>query len=201
VDISQVDTILYTSDFGILSAANADYRWERMGSENPMVAPYNAYECKDGFVFIGIALDSHWAQFCRIIGREDLINDPRTKALADRAKNRDLVNGAVTDWTKTKLVGEVVDALDEAGIVGAPILDFHQILKDPHIQERDMIAEVEHPAAGNLKVYGVAAKFSATPARVRMPAPMMGQHNQDIYEGWLGYNSEQIDQLREEGVI
>ncbi|MBI2877050.1 MAG: CoA transferase [Candidatus Tectomicrobia bacterium] len=201
VDISQVDTILYTSDFGILAAANANYRWERMGSENPMVAPYNAYECKDGYVFIGVALDAHWARLCQIMGREELILDPRSRVLADRARNRELVNGAVNAWTKTKCVGEVVDALDEAQLVVAPILDFHQILEDPHIQEREMIAEVEHPAAGKLKIYGVAAKFSVTPARVRMPAPMMGQHNPEVYQGWLGYRPEQIDQLREEGVI
>lgn len=201
IDISQVDTILYLSESGILLASNLGHSWERMGSGHPLGAPYNVYQCQDGHVFIGIALDRHWERFCRIAGREDLIDDPRTRSTTQRAHHRGLVDEVVSCWVRHKTVSEVVATLIEAGLVVAPIYSFPQIIQDKHIQERDMVAEVEHPAAGKIALYGVAAKFSLTPARVRRPAPMMGQHNKEVYGDWLGLSADEMAELEEKGVI
>lgn len=201
VDISQQDTILYCSDFGIMATANANYLWQRMGSTVSVIAPYNTYKCKDDYVFIAVTLDRDWGKLCQIMGREDLIDDPRTKTIDDRVKNLALVDESVNDWTKDRTVAEVVKILDGAQIVVAPILNFHQILEDEHIGEREMVAEVKHPAAGRLKLQGVASKFSLTPAKVRAPAPMLGQHNDEIYGTLLGLSMAKIAELRERGVI
>ncbi|MBI1988093.1 MAG: CoA transferase [Nitrospinae bacterium] len=201
IDISQIDTILYLSESGILLSSNLNRSWERIGSGHPLGAPYNAYQCPDGHVFIGIVLDSHWKKFCQIAGREELIEDPRSRTTTDRAQHRELVDGAVSQWVRDKKVSQVVDALVEAGLVVAPIYSFPQIVRDEHIREREMVTEVEHPAAGKIDLYGVAAKFSLTPARVRRPAPMMGQHNQEVYGERLGLSAEELRRLQENGAI
>ena len=201
VDISQVDTILYLSESGILLSSQLNQSWERIGSGHPLGAPYNAYPCKDDHVFIGIVVDAHWKKFCQVAGREELIDDPHTRTTTDRAGHRELVDEAVSDWVHDKTVAEVVSTLAEAELVVAPIYSFPQIIQDEHIREREMIAEVEHPKAGKIDVYGVASKFSLTPAKVRSAAPMMGEHNQDIYSDRLGLSVGEMEQLRKEGII
>ncbi|MBI1987561.1 MAG: CoA transferase [Nitrospinae bacterium] len=201
VDISQQDTILYCSDWGVMSAANANYQWKRMGSRVPGASPYNTYRCKDDYVFIAITLDSHWARFCKIIGREELIDDPRTHSRPTRAENWQLVEEVVNGWVKERTAAEVVDTLDEAQLVCVPIMSFQQLIRDEHVLQRDMVVEVEHPLAGPLKLYGVGPKFSVSPGRVRMPAPMLGQHNEEVYGGLLGLGSKEMTALREEGVV
>ncbi|MBI2876939.1 MAG: CoA transferase [Candidatus Tectomicrobia bacterium] len=201
VDVSQVDTILYASEGGISLAANLDFRWERMGSAHPMAAPCNLYPCQEGHVFIGIILDSHWARFCRLIGRDDLIKDSRTVNAKQRTMNRDFTDGAITAWTQQHTVQQVVDALVKAELVVAPVYNFHQIVQDEHIREREMVAEVEHPVAGKMKLYGTCPKFSLTPTRIRRPAPMSGEHNEEVYGELLDLDQEHLVNLHERGII
>lgn len=201
VDVSQVDTILYASEGGISLASNLDFRWERMGSAHPMAAPCNLYECQDGHVFIGVILDSHWGRLCRVMGREDLIQDPRTVNSKQRTLNRDFTDGAITDWTRKNTICQVVDALVESELVVSPVYNFHQIVQDKHIRARDMIAEVEHPVAGKVFLYGTSPKFSLTPTRVRRHAPLCGEHNEEVYSQLLEFDMNRMADLHERGVI
>jgi crotonobetainyl-CoA:carnitine CoA-transferase CaiB-like acyl-CoA transferase len=118
-----------------------------------------------------------------------------------RAQNAEVLNEVIENWTRGKTVKEAVEILNREGIVATPIYDFDQILADGHIQERGMIADVEHPASGKLKLFGVPAKFSKTPGSVRMPSPMLGQHNEEIYGDWLGFSAEKIESLKVEEII
>lgn len=201
VDVSQVDTIIYATDQGITATANAGFEWKRMGSQHPSVSPYDAYPCKDGHVFLAVALDAHWVRLCKILGREDLIDDPRTAHTPDRSLNRDLLNKVVSDWTKTMTVAQVIDLCDEAQLVACPIMTLKQIVEDRHLQEREAVVEMDHPIAGRIKTTGSATKYSLTPVRHRSPAPLLGQHNADIYGGWLGISQEELGRLKENGII
>jgi len=202
IDISQQDTIVYCSAWGIMGAVNAGHIWPREGNTVRILAPYNTYKCKDdNYVFIAVVLESHWQKLCRLMGREELINDPKTNSPSARAERGEFVDNIVEEWTMKHTVQEVVEILDKEQIVVAPILDFKQILEDEHIKQREMVVEVEHQAANKLKLYGVATKYSLTPARIRMPAPMLGQHNQEIYKGLLELGDRELLQLAEQGII
>ncbi|MBI2878055.1 MAG: CoA transferase [Candidatus Tectomicrobia bacterium] len=201
VDVCLLDSVLYTTEGFITGAANAGKKWQRTGNRYQGTAPVNTYRCRDGYVCICVALESHWTRLCRILGREDLIDDPRTSSIAARGDHVELVDGVVSRWTQDRSVAEVVSTLDEAQLVVAPVMEFHQVLEDLHIREREMVTEVEHPAAGPIKLFGVASKYSLTPARVRTPAPLLGQHNREVYGGWLGLGEEEIDGLKEQGAI
>ncbi|MBI2876068.1 MAG: CoA transferase [Candidatus Tectomicrobia bacterium] len=201
VDVSLLDTLIYTSEMGIMGAAQIDFAWRRMGSGAHPVGTRVLYRCTDGYVCLLVGLQAHWERLCHIMGREDLIDDPRTRTIVDRATQPDFAAACVQEWTQTQTVSEVVRLLDEAELVVAPIYGFPEVLQDGHIREREMVTEVEHPLHGRLKLYGVAAKHSLTPGRVRTAAPMLGQHNQEIYGKLLGYGEEKLSELREAGII
>lgn len=200
IDVSLLDSTIYASDMAITGTAHAGLRWRRMGGRHPS-APPSVYRCKDDYVLIIVIVDTHWARLCKIIGREDLVEDPRCQTALSRSQHPDLVEGIISSWTRDKTVREVVSILEEAEIVVCPIFNYEQILENDHIRERGMIDEVEHPLFGSLKLYGVGPKFSRTPGKVRTPAPMLGQHNKEIYEGWLGYDEDKLLELKERGVI
>lgn len=201
IDIGQIDVILYTSEMGILGAAKDIFHWNRIGSGHPSGVVCDLYRARDGYVYIIASAESHWERFCRILGREELISDPRTATIPARVENRRLVDEIVGAWVKDKTVDEVVTTLDEAGLVVMPILNFDQIIRNEHIREREMVAEVEHPVFGRLPIYGVGPKLSLTPGRVRAAAPLVGQHNGEIYGGLLGLSREELGRMQQEGII
>ncbi|MBI2875528.1 MAG: CoA transferase [Candidatus Tectomicrobia bacterium] len=201
VDASLLDSALYTTELGIMAAANANYLWQRMGCGHPAAGGEHPYSCQDGYLVISANNMVHWPRLCRIMGREDLIEDPRTNTVAARAENRKLVAETIDSWTRKHTIQQVLEVLEEAEIVCAPVLNFKQILEVDHIRERGMVAEVEHPTAGRLQLYGVATKFSRTPAGVRTPAPLLGQHNEEVYGNLLGLSRERMAELKEKGII
>ena len=201
VDVNLVDSILYTTTFGLMGAANATWHWEKTGNRHPLNAPSNTFLCRDGWVILAVASDSHWERLCRLMGREDMIGIPQTISSARRAENWQLIEEAVAKWTREQTVDQVVDAFEEAGLVASHILSFEDILHDPHFRERDMVAEVDHPTTGSLKLFGVASKYSLTPARVRTPAPLLGQNNMEVYGGWLAMSDAEMKQLKDQGII
>ncbi|HJY81066.1 MAG TPA: CoA transferase, partial [Candidatus Binatia bacterium] len=171
------------------------------GNRHPATAPCNSFLCKDGYVILAIAHDKQWASLCRIIGHEELINDPRTATVAARKENETLVEQVTATWISTRTKQEVVSILNAASISTSPVMDFGEIVREPHFREREIVCEVEHPAAGKLTHYGVGPKFSRTPARVRAAAPVLGQDNAVIYGKWLGYSETELEELRGRGVI
>jgi CoA:oxalate CoA-transferase len=100
-----------------------------------------------------------------------------------------------------KTVAQWLDCLDEAGIPCGPINNIEGLLKDPQILARDMIVEIEHPVAGHLKMPGLPIKLSETPGAVECPAPLLGQHTEEILQELLGLKTEQIQALRSKKVI
>jgi crotonobetainyl-CoA:carnitine CoA-transferase CaiB-like acyl-CoA transferase len=201
VDVNLLDTILYASGKGIIAAANANYIWQRSGSRYPGAVPCDTYLCKDGYVFIVAGLESHWQRLCQVMGREDLLTDQRLQTIAGRSEHAELVDQAIKGWVIEQTVADVVEKLEKAQLVVTPILNYKQILENIHILEREMVVEVDHPVVGPIKIYGIGPKLSLTPGKIRSAAPLMGQHNPEVYQGFLCYSREKLAQLKEKGII
>jgi len=103
-------------------------------------------------------------------------------------------------WVAERTVREVVDALSATAVPVAPVYHLDQMVEDPQVKHRGMIVSLEHPTAGTVRGPNFPVKFSKTPAEVRRPAPLLGQHNDEVL-GELGYSREAIDELRKSGVI
>jgi crotonobetainyl-CoA:carnitine CoA-transferase CaiB-like acyl-CoA transferase len=201
IDVAMVDCALSVTEGGIMQAAVCGEVWQRNGNRHPATGPCGSFLCTDGYVMIAVAHDKQWASLCRIIGHEELIADPRTATVRARKENETLVEQVTAEWMRTRTKQEVVSTLNAASIAVSPVLDFGEIVREPHFREREIVCEVEHPTAGRLTHYGVAPKFSRTPARVRVSAPTLGQDNAEVFGKWLGYGEAELAELRREGVI
>lgn len=175
----------------------------RMGNAYESTAPYDTFPTKDGqYVVIGVANDKFWRQLCEMMDRPELIEHPDMAKNGDRVKNRDKIKPIVVEWTKTKTAKELVDQLLEAGLPTAPIYNVQQVTEDPHIAgAREMFIEIEDPEVGKVKVTNSHIKMSETKQGFRHPAPMLGQHNEEVYGSLLGYSKEKLEQMRAEGII
>ena len=202
IDVALADTALYASDQRIMAAHNAGRRFPRMGNTIDMGAPMNCYRCADGrYVYLFAILDNLWPRVCRVIGREDLIDDERCNSMVARARNRQFVDQVTADWVARHHRDDVVQQMQAAGISIGPVLEHGEVAQFEQFLEHESVVEIEHPRYGTLRTYGVAPKFSRTPAWVRGPAPDLGQHNDEVFGGELGISPEQLASLRDKGVI
>ena len=148
----------------------------RWGNEFLFAVPCNMFECKDGHVYLGILLDAHWKILARLMGREDLAEDPNYVVLANRLQRRDEVNALVAAWTAEQTVDVVVDTLVEGGLTVAPVRTPHQAAKDPHILARDMLQDTQQLDGSSAPIVGPAAKFFSDPDSRSDPVPpLLGQ--------------------------
>jgi crotonobetainyl-CoA:carnitine CoA-transferase CaiB-like acyl-CoA transferase len=202
IDVALADTAIYASDQRIMAAHNADKQWPRMGNSIDMGAPMNCYRCKDGgYVYLFAILDTLWPRVCTVIGREDLIADPRCKGMRDRAQNRQFVDQVTAAWIAGHDRDEVVRLLQAQGVSIGPVLDHAEVARYEQFLEHESVIDMQHPRYGTLRTYGVVPKFSKTPARVRGPAPDLGQHNEAVYRDELGLDAARIAALKDAGII
>jgi CoA:oxalate CoA-transferase len=173
----------------------------RMGNMHPGIVPWNAYKVKDGYAVLCIVTIGHWQKMAEVMGRPDLISDPDTLSLASRALRRAELDSILTDWVKDKTMVELQALMDEAGLPCAPVMDTEQLVKDKHIQSREMVVQVEQMLSGPLPMPGSIFKMSETPGDPLNPAPFLGEHNSEVYEGILGYSEERIAELMAKGII
>lgn len=153
-------------------------------------------------MLIGGANQRTWEKLCSdALERPEWINDYRFATPADRIKNVDELEKCMEEILIQENTQYWVDKLDQAGVPAGPIYTYDQTLSDPHILERGMIQELEHPKAGKLKTLGIPAKMSKTPGQIRMPAPLLGQHTEEVLHEELNLSIEDIQNLRDKNVI
>ena len=165
--------------------------------------PWRTFPTKDGNIAICVYMNANWKVFLEAIHREDCIKDPRFKNLGDRLKNAAEVEAMVTGWSQNLSTEEALRILREKKIPCDPVLEAKEVLEDPQLKSRGMIQELMHPlsAKTGVKTAGFPIHFSELPAEYPGPAPSLGQHNEEIYLGLLGFSKEEMEQLKKEGVI
>lgn len=134
-------------------------------------------------------------------GKEIFKEAPQFATPSKRVANVEQVDALVEEWTKTKTAAQLSAELEVVRVPCAPILNIDKVANDSHLLAREMVAEVDQPGAGRIKVPGSVFKLSATPGKIKLVAPLLGQHNEEVYCGLLGYSKEEIASLAEEGVI
>lgn len=201
VDVAMLDTIFSLLENSIVKTTMLGEIPERQGNIDPSIAPFDIYEVTDGYIAIGVGNDKLWAKFCEVIGRLDLVNDEKFLTNDARCQNyvpelRDLIRA----WAKDKTKKQLEDMFDKAGIPCGPVLNMKEAIEHPQIQAREMMVHMEHPTVGDMYFQGVPVKLSRTPGSVDTPAPLLGQHNEEIY-GKLGISKEKVKSMKENGII
>ncbi|WP_340107202.1 CoA transferase [Pikeienuella sp. HZG-20] len=171
-----------------------------MGSAHPLNAPYQAFRTADGWINVGAANQANWERLCRLLGAEDLTEDPRFSANSGRMANLEELTAALTKYFSTKSTAHWLKALEEVGVPAGPVLSVSEMHEDPQVQAREMVVEVDHPSAGAMKTIGLPVKFSETPGGVRGPAPRLGEHAREILREY-GYRDDEIAKMLESGAV
>ena len=173
---------------------------QRMGSGHPSLVPYQSFQASDGYFILGVANQGLWERFCQGIGRTDLLEDPRFKTNDDRVAHRAECVAALSEIFKTRPVAEWVEIIEECGVPCGPINRVDDVVHNPQVNARNMIAELTHPNVPDLKIPNSPLKLGETPAEIKRPPPLLGQHNKEILTE-LGYGPDDINSLRQKGVI
>jgi formyl-CoA transferase len=202
VDISLVDAAV-----SAMGNINMIYLAEgripkRIGNRYEATYPYDSFECSDGECVIGAGNNKLWKTLCGLMGREELAEMEKYRNTSDRTQYPEELKEIVEKWTITKTAEDVVETCLAAGVPAAPIYNVAQVSKDPHIAgDREMFIEQEHPKAGKVVVTGSPLKLSGTPVAMRTVAPLLGQDNLEVFSGLLGMSEEEINALKNNGVI
>jgi crotonobetainyl-CoA:carnitine CoA-transferase CaiB-like acyl-CoA transferase len=202
----KIDTSLLEAEVAALINAGSNYliggnvpgRW---GNAHPTIVPYQSFQTADSFLVLGAASESIWKRLCPALNRADLTDDPRFAKNAHRVENRQELIAILAEIFMTRTTADWLAALNQADIPCAPVQTIDQVFAAPQVLHRNMLVEIDHPTAGRLKMAGIPVKFSATPASVRLPPPLLGEHNDDVLSSWLGIKAEEIDQLKKKSVI
>ena len=203
IDVSMLGTMVWVQTNNIYYSLLLNRSRDRQLRSKPTNPLVNHYCCKDGrwILFAMFQPDKYWSAFCRALGKEELIDDPRFKDLKSREQNSAELVSILDEAFAGRPRDEWLEILSGEDLVYSPIKDYLEVVNDPQVLENEYITEYDHPSLGKLKEIGIPAKFGETPGRIREPAPQLGQHTEEVLIDFLDYSWEDIEKLRDKGVI
>jgi len=201
VFVNNIDAAMYLQFSGIsgyLMEKRAPSKMDRdMGGQAP---PYGPYKAKDGDVLTIFGTDPLWPAFCKLLGVENLANDPRFVNDKVRRQNRLIVEPLLDEAFSKKTRAEWAQIFREAKMRCDPCLTYEELCAHPQVEANDIIYSTNHPVRGPIKMVGIPVKMTKTPGSPKGPAPLLGQDTEEILSG-LGYSSDEIAAMEKEGII
>ncbi len=204
VEVSMQDSVVNIMRVALRDHQRFNTPKMRNGNQLGDNVPGSTYACSPGgpndYVYI-FAQQQMWAAFSGAIGRSDLTDDLKFSTHAARWENRDELNAIIEAWTKQHTKHEVMKILGDAGVPSGACQDTGEVLEDPHLKARDMIVDIDYPPRNGIyKTVGCPIKLSDSPATVETP-PQLGEHTADLLQELCDVSADDVDRLREEGVI
>lgn len=201
-----LDISLFDSHLALLTNVASNYLVggnppRRLGNAHPNLVPYDSFRARDGWFILGVANEKQWGLLCDALDRADLKSDERFESNGKRVTNRAALVDELNKAFAQKNVDDWLADLVKAGLPCGRINSIPEVFAHPQTQARDMILETEHASAGTVKLPGFPYKFSATPAEIQKPPPMLGQHTEEVLTGLLDYSSEGVHELKERGAV
>jgi len=202
IDMAMTDNIINLNRVPMIHTMATGQPTPRLGSGGLGICPWDTYRCKgdkpNDYVFIGAIQPHQYETLMKIVGREDLgkVKDD----MRARYEKREVIREAIEAWTRSRDKMEAFHTIAKENVPIGPVLDTVEALNDPHYIQRGMIIEMEHPQRGKFKMPGCPVKMSKSIPEYT-PAPLLGQHNEEVYARWLGYSKEDVAKLKEEKVI
>ncbi|HEY7270119.1 MAG TPA: CoA transferase, partial [Dehalococcoidia bacterium] len=157
--------------------------------------------CSDGYMLMIAAGERFFRRMLRAMGKTGLLDDPRFANLMARVQNREDLDAELLPWFLERTRNEAFTELQKFSVMCSPILTVNEVFDDPQIRQRRYFTDIEHPKAGTLTYPGAPFSMSETPSCIRRPAPLLGQHNEEVYCGLLGLEKGDLSKLSGAGVI
>lgn len=201
-----IDLSLFEPLHGILGPWSAIYRAtghlpQREGNMTEVAAPRNVYQCSDDrYLAMSASMQSMWEKLARLMGRDELIADPRYATTGDRVRNRVELDKIVAEYFASYSLEENLARCEAAGVTAGPICDAAQLLDNDYVQGRGVLVEVDDPDLGKMPMHQVFPRLSETPGRIHATAPRLGQHNEEVLD-LIGIDQTEKTLLAERGII
>jgi crotonobetainyl-CoA:carnitine CoA-transferase CaiB-like acyl-CoA transferase len=173
----------------------------RAGNRHLTIAPYETFDTADGVLVLAVGNDSLWQRFCRAAGLDALAGDERFSTNASRVTNYSALQALLARMFATRKLDDWIGVLRDAGVPCGGVRSVDEVLRDPQILAREMVAVVDHPALGPIRMLGLPVKLSETPGAVRTHPPRLGEHTERVLETDLGIPASEVSGLAEAGVI
>jgi len=195
---SQVATLFNLSSSYLVSG-DIPQRW---GMAHASIVPYQGFKTKDEeYILVSVTTEKMWDNFCHVMEIPEFIYDPRFDVNKKRVINREQLVPLLEKKIAARNSDEWISDFRKVGIPCGRVNTMDRVFNHPQIKPRNMVVEVKHPTAEKLKLVGIPVKYSETPGSVRLPPPLLGQHTKEILSDLLGYSKEEVNALREEGVV
>lgn len=200
-----IDIALFDSELGWLANVASNFlisgkNPKRYGNAHANIVPYQSFQASDGWLVVAVGNDKQFESFCRVINKTELSTDERFSTNSARVQNREVLipilkpiflEKSVRDWLL--LIGDQFPC--------GPINTIEQVFSMPHVKEREMLVEMQHPTIGALPLVGSPLKMGDTPISYRLPPPLIGEHTEEILTKVLGFSAEKVTSLTESGCI
>ncbi len=171
------------------------------GTRHRRAAPYQALRTQDGYVTVGANTEKLWRALCvEVCEQPQWLEDARFRSNSLRVANVDALEGAIEAVLTTRTTAHWVERLDAAGIPGGPVYTYEQALSDPHVLDRRMVVDIDHPVIGPMKNIGLPVKSSGSLAAIRRPAPLLGEHSAEVLSE-IGVDQAGFAELVKGGVV
>jgi crotonobetainyl-CoA:carnitine CoA-transferase CaiB-like acyl-CoA transferase len=196
VDVGMLDATaaLLTYQAAICFATGAAPR--RMGNRHPTIVPYETFAAADGDVVLAVGNDDQWRRFCSAAGLQDVSEDARFATNRARVENYDALRPLLAERFQSRPRTQWLNDLRAAAVPCGAVRDVAELLRDPQLADREMVASVNHSTLGELQVLGVPVKLSETPGALRSAPPTLGQHTEAILRTDVGLSDSEIASLR-----
>ena len=162
--------------------------------------PWGIHPCKDGYIGFFFPTQVYWESLCVLMGMPELRDKPEYETPLMRDQHQDEITDIILSWLKDKTMDEVFHEAQELRLPLTPVPNMAQITELPQHKAREYFVDIDHPVAGRLTYPGAFFRLGETPWRSGR-APLLGEHNLQIYTGWLGYSKEDLVRLRHEGIV
>ncbi len=201
IDIGMLDTsVAWLANQGMNYLATGENP-VRLGNEHPNIAPYQVFQTADGAVMITIGNDPTFQRFCKSFGVAELATDPRFATNAARVGNRAALTDVLAPVFKQHPGAWWTERLEAEKIGHGPINRLSDVFSDPHVLARGDVIEMTHSSGAPMKLIANPVRLSEAPPTYRLPPPTLGLHTEEVLQRWLGLSAEELQKLREKGVI
>jgi CoA:oxalate CoA-transferase len=201
IDQSMVDGLLYILENALVRYTVGGEVPGPLGTMHPSVTPFQAFPTKDGWIVIAVGNDSIWRRFCTALGQPQLLEDDRFTSNTLRTNHRDRLIPILEKAIKRRTTAAWLEALGGEEVPCSPIHSIDQIVKDPVVAHRRMLATVEQPEAGGVRIAASPFRMSLTPGQVYAHAPLLGEHTIEVLRDLLDYSKDSIRSLRERKIV
>ena len=203
IDVSQLEVSIRFLAPCILDYTANGKSSSRRGNSSPSAVPHGVFRCKgeDRWCAIAVLNDDQWRSFCRVVGHEEWVNDPRFKTLLARKGNEGELNGVINKWTQNLSAEEVMNRLQQAGVPAGVVANAADLSNDPQLRHREHYRVIPHKDLGDFPFVGQPSVMSETPYRITKPSPCLGEHTERVCTEIIGMSDEEFVEMLGAGVF